>query len=233
MGNTVSCFERWGKRQPDGALLVLPTGKSKQGSLLASISSASTVSGASKRSASSSSVKSGGGESREGSTVNGRSSRRRPTYSASKRRSDTEVSSFGEEIEEETESEAEELSAKDVRLKKISEYRRNLTKVVKLKSTLGSMTVKATISKDGVDVEWYKGKSDEKEAQQGKKKPVGSFPVEKIAGVKSKSDNPKTIELSVSKGSGFETYSFLFKSREEREVWQQNLESFRKFIALK
>ena len=68
------------------------------------------------------------------------------------------------------------LTTSDVRQNKLMAYRRTLTKVVKLKTHLLNATVKVTCSRDGKEVEWYKGHSQE----GGKAKPVGSLPVEKV-----------------------------------------------------
>ena len=68
------------------------------------------------------------------------------------------------------------LTTSDVRQKKLMTYRRTLTKVVKLKTHLLNATVKVTCSRDGKEVEWYKGHS----AEGGKARPVGSLPVEKV-----------------------------------------------------
>lgn len=71
------------------------------------------------------------------------------------------------------------VSASDLRTKKVMQYRRALTKVVKLKTHLFSETVKVTCSKDGEEIEWYKGKSATG-SQADKKKRAGSFPVDKV-----------------------------------------------------
>lgn len=71
------------------------------------------------------------------------------------------------------------VSASDIRKKKVMQYRRALTKVVKLKTHLFSETVKVTCSKDGEEIEWYKGKSATG-TQGDKKKRAGSFPVDKV-----------------------------------------------------
>nr|6F24_A Chain A, C-terminal PH domain from PfAPH [Plasmodium falciparum Tanzania (2000708)] len=119
-------------------------------------------------------------------------------------------------------------SAKDIKDEKIQQYRKTLTKIVKIKTAIFHETVKVTCSKDGKMLEWYKGKND----SDGKKKPIGSFPLNKITSIRTKVDNLKSLEISVS-SVHISTYLFTFKTREERESWQNNLESFRKIMSMK
>lgn len=234
MGNVMSCFDRWGKRSPDGPLLAAKPGQSQKGSLSARISDASTASGGSTpiktpNAAAGVSSSPSGGAAGPGGTE--RSARRRPTYSSKTRKSDTEVSSFAETSEEETE-EDEEVSAKDLRQQKIGQYRKDLTQVVRLKSSLLAETVKISCSKDGAEIQWFKGKSASKAEEKAKKGPAGSFSLDKISGVKAQADNPKALTVSVS-NPATTNYSITFKTREAREKWQASLDSLRKFMTMK
>lgn len=82
------------------------------------------------------------------------------------------------------------LTTSDVRQKKLLTYRRNLTKIVKLKTHLFNATVKVTCSKDGKELEWYKGQGTE----GGKNKPIGSMPVEKVSSQKQNASRSATLD---------------------------------------
>ncbi|XP_026190107.1 uncharacterized protein LOC34617839 [Cyclospora cayetanensis] len=225
MGNTMSCFDRWGKRAPDGPLFAVKKSGGESGkspsAFNVGLGSASTT--ASAGSSSASAAKSKAAAPAE------RSTRRRQTYSSNAPKSaDTEVSSYDEADDFDESEEEEELTTSDVRQKKLLTYRRNLTKIVKLKTHLFSATVKVTCSRDGKDIEWYKGHS----AEGGRNKPVGSMPVDKITSVKSQADNPKGLTISVNNPSPT-TFSFTFKTKEERVSWQEQVESFQKFMAMR
>ncbi|KAL8448907.1 hypothetical protein Emed_003477 [Eimeria media] len=162
MGNSMSCFDRWGKRAPDGALFtVKKTGGSdptKAPSAFNAPAGAST-------------------------------SRRRQTYSSNaSKTAESEVSSYDEGDDFEESDEDEELTTKDVRQQKLLDYRRKLTKIVKLKTHLFNATVKA--------------------------------------------DNPKGLTITVN-NPGPINYSFTFKTKEERVTWQEQLESFQKFMSMR
>lgn len=223
MGNAMSCFDRWGKRAPDGALFTPK--KSGDAGRSPSAFAAPTTSA----STAASTGGSAGPAKPKASLPAERSSRRRQTYSSNAPKSaDTEVSSYDEGDDFEESEDEEELTTSDVRQKKLLAYRRKLTKIVKLKTHLFNATVKVTCSRDGKEIEWYKGQRSE----GGKNKPVGSMPVEKITAVKSQSDNPKGLTISVN-NPGPTTYSFTFKTNEERVSWQEQLESFQKFMAMR
>lgn len=238
MGSVCSCFERWGRRYPDGPLLKIETGKSKRGGLLASLSTASTLSDISTagsldgtnavaESVTAGKVNAAGAGEKGGDTA--RLSRRRPTYSASKKEIERGISSTDEIDDDDISEEEDNISASDVRQIKLAEYRRSLTNLVKLKTSIFSEKVKVTSSKDGMCIEWFKGKDGVyKGRASGSKKPAGSFLIGKITAMKAKSDNPKALDLSVEKGSGFETYCFVFKTVEQRDDWEVHLESLRK-----
>lgn len=156
-----------------------------------------------------------------------RVSRRKPTYSPSTRR--VEIESDDEEEDKlSTDNSDKKLSASDIKAQKIKQYRKTLTKVVKIKTAIFHETVKVTCSKDGKMLEWYKGKSD----ASGKKKPIGNIPLNKITSIRTKSDNPKHLEIAVN-SVNISTYLFIFKTRDEREEWQSNLESFKKIMSMK
>ncbi|PFH38024.1 hypothetical protein BESB_003650 [Besnoitia besnoiti] len=230
MGNTMSCFERWGKRTPDGPLLQI-----KQNTLgypsgiIEATSSASTASTQSTTAGTTSPTPAPGSAFATTVAVE-RPSRRRQTYSSKSRKSDTEISSM-EELSDETESEDNDaVSASDIRMKKVMQYRRALTKVVKLKTHLFSETVKVTCSKDGEQIQWFKGKSAS--GPQDRKKPSGFFPVDKITSVKSQADNTKALVITVNNPQP-STYNFTFKTPSERESWQDQVQSLMKFMAMK
>lgn len=231
----MSCFDRWGKRAPDGPLLAVKPGQSQKGSLSNRISDVSTASGGSTPSKAPNAAgvafsSSSGGAAGAASTTE-RSVRRRPTYSSKTKKSDTEVSSFDESSEESSE-EDEELSSKDIRQQKIAQYRKELTHVVRIKSSLLAETVKISCSKDGKEILWFKGKS--KGEGEGKKTrgPAGSFALDKISGLKVQADNQKALTISVSNPSTT-NYAVTFKTREGREKWQSSLDSLRKFMSMK
>ncbi|KAL8424471.1 hypothetical protein Efla_005027 [Eimeria flavescens] len=226
MGNAMSCFDRWGKRTPDGALFVAkrtsggadpPKGASAFATPAISAASTAASTGSAAR----------GGKTTLSAAPAERSIRRRQTYSSTKA-AESEVSSYDDGDDFEESEDEEELTTKDVRQQKLLDYRRKLTKIVKLKTHLFNATVKVTCSRDGKEIEWYKGQS----AEGRKNKPVGSMPVEKIVTVKSQADNPKGLIITVNNPNPV-TYSFTFKSKEERVSWQEQLESFQKFMSLR
>eukprot|EP00070_Physeter_catodon_P047828 XP_028354722.1 uncharacterized protein LOC114487645 isoform X2 [Physeter catodon] len=233
MGNTLTCFERWGKRPPDGPLLHIKaySKEGKDGGIVQASSKASTATSTSAETPVSTGTAPAGGS----LTPSGveRQSRRRQTYSSkTTKKSDTEVSSLDEDTDEsDVENEIDGVSASDIRQKKFMEYRRALTKVVKLKTLLFSETVKVTCSRNGQQIEWYKGKSTAA-SPSDKKKPAGSFPVDKITSCKAQADNVKALVITVNVPQPT-TYNFTFKSAAEREHWQEQVESLMKFIAMK
>ncbi|BAM39486.1 conserved hypothetical protein [Theileria orientalis strain Shintoku] len=154
-------------------------------------------------------------------TVAVRSGRRRPTYSPKVLR----ALSKGSEDSVDTSSEGDDYttSSKDLMDTKILEYRKLLTKTVKLKTSLLSEKVRVTCSKDGSHLEWFKSKSED-----SSKKADGRIAVSKITNVTTKSDNIKHLEIFVGKSS----FIFLFRSREEREQWQTDFKKFLKFMEL-
>ncbi|CDJ60665.1 hypothetical protein, conserved [Eimeria maxima] len=234
MGNTMSCFDRWGKRTPDGALFAPKKrgGEDDRANALfsepkATLSTTASTATPAAPAAATPAAATGGTPAAKSGAPGERTSRRRQTYSSNANKAaDTEMSSYGEE-DDFDESEDEELTTSDVRQNKLMAYRRTLTKVVKLKTHLLNATVKVTCSRDGKEVEWYKGHSQE----GGKAKPVGSLPVEKITNIKAQADNPKGLTISVNNPAPT-TFSFTFKTKEEREAWQNQLESLRKFMAM-
>ncbi|EKX74166.1 conserved hypothetical protein [Theileria equi strain WA] len=151
-----------------------------------------------------------------------RGSRRRPTYSAkftrafSRGSEDTCESSDADEIME---------TANDIRMKRISEFHKSLTKTVKLKSGIFHERVCITCSKDGKTIEWYKIKGKEVDKEKG---PIGEISVGKILTVKTKADNLKHLEILCRS----EAFLFMFKTTADREEWQTELENFIKFMRL-
>ncbi|CBZ56182.1 conserved hypothetical protein [Neospora caninum Liverpool] len=229
MGNTMSCFDRWGKRAPDGPLLQIKS--SESGGSSGIIQAASTASTAVGSTTTAPAATGGATSPGPAAPVPERPMRRRQTYSLKAKKSDTEMSSM-EELSEESESDADNdaVSASDIRMKKVMQYRRALTKVVKLKTHLFSETVKVTCSKDGEQVQWFKGKTAA--GAQDRKKPSGSFPVDKITSVKSQADNTKVLVITVNNPQP-STYNFTFKTPVERESWQEQIQSLMKFMAMK
>ncbi|SBT75927.1 conserved Plasmodium protein, unknown function [Plasmodium ovale] len=264
MGNTVpySCYERWGKRTPDGPLIDYDPQMPNNGPLANLLENFNYESneGADNYNAkadpgnnrendltsthintSSAHVNTGNNHS-EGKNMNVvRNARRRPTYSPTARKvhvqtddeeyGDGDDDEDGEDDEEEkmsTDNSGKHISAKDLKEEKIKQYRKTITKVVKIKTAIFHETVKVTCSKDGKMLEWYKGKAD----GDGKKKPIGSFALNKITSIRTKVDNLKSLEIAVS-SVNISTYLFIFKTREERESWQNSLESFKKIMSMK
>ncbi|KEG00799.1 conserved Plasmodium protein, unknown function [Plasmodium vinckei vinckei] len=253
MGNTVpySCYERWGKRAPDGPLINYDPETTNNGPLSNLIENFNyelkqEEYNASRKDYSGANTGQGLGDSHENrSDLNNsnnneynstkpnviRNARRRPTYSPSARKINIENEIYDDDDEDEklsTDNSGEDISAKNLKDEKIKEYRKILTKVVKIKTTIFHETVKVTCSKDGKLLEWYKGKADD----DGHKKPIGSFPLNKITSIRTKVDNLKSLEISVS-SVNINTYLFTFKTREERESWQNHLESFKNIMDMK
>ncbi|KAL8430091.1 hypothetical protein ACSSS7_006147 [Eimeria intestinalis] len=211
MGNTMSCFDRWGKRTPDGALFTV---KKSGGSDFTKASSAfNGPAGASTSTAASASGAGGVTKSNATSARAERSSRRRQTYSSNaSKNAESEVSSYDEGDDFDESDEDEELTTKDVRQQKLLDYRRKLTKI---------------------------GNPQHKEVRSlccccssavGDVFAVAVFP--QITSVKSQADNPKGLTITVN-NPGPTTYSFTFKTKEERVTWQEQLESFQKFMSMR
>ncbi|EUD66962.1 hypothetical protein C922_02546 [Plasmodium inui San Antonio 1] len=262
MGNTVpyNCYERWGKRTPDGPLLNYDQKTPNNGSLVTLLenfnyeSAEETYSGSAKKGHAPNQGYQRGEKPNSNVNVNNRSynnnanvnnnanynntnhitpqvvrnARRRPTYSPTARKINLETEEEEEEEKLSTDNSDEHISAKDIKEEKIKQYRKTLTKVVKIKTAIFHETVKVTCSKDGKMLEWYKGKAE----GDGKKKPIGSFSLNKITSIRTKVDNLKSLEIAVS-SVNISTYLFIFKTREERESWQNNLESFTKIMNMK
>ncbi|SCM02699.1 conserved Plasmodium protein, unknown function [Plasmodium chabaudi chabaudi] len=253
MGNTVpySCYERWGKRAPDGPLINYDPETTNNGPLSNLLenfnyelkqeeynANRKDHSGANTGQALGNSHENRGdlnnsNNNEDSSTKPNviRNARRRPTYSPSARKINIENEIYDDDDEDEklsTDNSGEDISAKNLKDEKIKEYRKILTKVVKIKTTIFHETVKVTCSKDGKLLEWYKGKADD----DGHKKPIGSFPLNKITSIRTKVDNLKSLEISVS-SVNINTYLFTFKTREERESWQNHLESFKNIMDMK
>ncbi|KAK1443598.1 hypothetical protein BgAZ_204740 [Babesia gibsoni] len=156
----------------------------------------------------------------ESNTV--RANRRRPTYSAKllKAASDDESGESSSDEDEVT------ATAKDIRLNKISEYRKLLTKIVKVKTAIFHEKVRVTCSKDGKCIEWYKAKTSEED--DNKRQLIGTLPVGKITNFKTKVDNPRYLEITAANNC----YLFMFKTKDEREQWQNDFDSFIKFMKM-
>ncbi|KAF8820723.1 hypothetical protein IE077_002872 [Cardiosporidium cionae] len=176
MGALITCLERWRGRTPDGSLLQIEAGKPQKGSLVASLSQAygNGITGAPLLT---STPVSNVANIKGSAATAARPSRRHPTYSVKMKPAEKDESSF-EEDEEESEEEIDAISSKDLHQKKIIEFRKLLTKVVKLKTAIFQETVKVTCSKDGTGIEWYKGRSVQ---TGGQKKAAGQFLVEKVS----------------------------------------------------
>ncbi|CRG93176.1 conserved protein, unknown function [Plasmodium gallinaceum] len=238
MGNTVpySCYERWGKRTPDGPLINYNPQIPNNGSMAILLENfeyelnEETNDTTKNNNLSINRKDENNNENINKNNINLnviRSARRRPTYSPTARKVIIETEDEDDD-KLSTDGSDENISAKDIKDEKIQQYRKTLTKVVKIKTAIFHETVKVTCSKDGKMLEWYKGKAD----GDGKKKPIGSFPLNKITSIRTKADNLKSLEIAVSSVQ-ISTYLFIFKTREEREDWQNNLESFKKVMSMK
>ncbi|CRG98940.1 conserved protein, unknown function [Plasmodium relictum] len=240
MGNTVpySCYERWGKRTPDGPLINYDPQMPNNGSLTILLENFKYESNEQTHNETTKNDNLNNNRKYEINNENNnnnnninlnaiRSARRRPTYSPTARKVIIETEDEDDD-KLSTDGSDENISAKDIKDEKIKQYRKTLTKVVKIKTAIFHETVKVTCSKDGKMLEWYKGKAD----GNGVKKPIGSFPLNKITSIRTKADNLKSLEIAVSSVQ-ISTYLFIFKTREERENWQNNLESFKKVMSMK
>ncbi|GFE53995.1 hypothetical protein BaOVIS_013990 [Babesia ovis] len=151
-----------------------------------------------------------------------RANRRRPTYSAKclKTVSDEDSPDSSSDTDDET------ATSKDIRRNKILQYRKVLTKIVKVKTAIFHEKVKVTCSKDGKCIEWYKVKASDDD--ENKRQLIGTLPVAKITNFKTKVDNLKYLEIS----AGNNSYLFMFKTRDEREQWQSDFDQFVKFMKM-
>ncbi|CDR94232.1 hypothetical protein, conserved [Babesia bigemina] len=153
-------------------------------------------------------------------TASIRANRRRPTYSAKCLKAATDEESNGSS----SDSSDETATAKDIRQNKILQYRKALTKIVKVKTAIFHEKVRVTCSKDGKCIQWYKVKASEDD--ENKRQLIGTLPVSKITNFKTKVDNLRYLEIS----AGNNCYLFMFKTRDEREQWQNDFDSFVKFM---
>ncbi|GIX63138.1 acylated pleckstrin-homology domain-containing protein [Babesia caballi] len=151
-----------------------------------------------------------------------RANRRRPTYSAKC----LKAVSDEESVESSSDTNDETATSKDIRQNKILQYRKALTKIVKVKTAIFHEKVRVTCSKDGKCIEWYKVKAAEDE--ENKRQLIGTLPVSKITNFKTKVDNVRYLEIS----AGNNGYLFMFKTGDEREQWQSDFDSFLKFMKM-
>ncbi|KAK1936522.1 hypothetical protein X943_004017 [Babesia divergens] len=155
-------------------------------------------------------------------TATVRANRRRPTYSAKL----LKAVSDEESVESSSDTDEETATAKDIRLNKILQYRKSLTKIVKVKTAIFHEKVRVTCSKDGKCIEWYKVKASEDD--ENKRQLIGTLPVSKITNFKTKVDNLRYLEIT----AGNNSYLFMFKTRDEREQWQCEFDSFIRFMKM-
>ncbi|ORM42031.1 uncharacterized protein BXIN_1011 [Babesia sp. Xinjiang] len=159
---------------------------------------------------------------KSGQTASVRANRRRPTYSAKC----LKVVSDEGSVDSSSDTDDETATAKDIRRNKILQYRKALTKIVKVKTAIFHEKVRVTCSKDGKCIEWYKVKAPEDD--ENKRQLIGTLPVSKITNFKTKVDNLKYLEIS----AGNNSYLFMFKTRDEREQWQTDFDRFVKFMKM-
>ncbi|GBE60605.1 hypothetical protein, conserved [Babesia ovata] len=119
-----------------------------------------------------------------------RANRRRPTYSAKCLKAATDEESMGSSSDTSDET----ATAKDIRQNKILQYRKALTKIVKVKTAIFHEKVRVTCSKDGKCIQWYKVKASEDD--ENKRQLIGTLPVSKITNFKTKVDNLRYLEIS-------------------------------------
>lgn len=145
--------------------------------------------------------------------------RRRPTYSAklSKAPSDASEAEYTEGSHEEHKDVG---STVDIRQRKVMEYRKLLTKSVKIKAAFFNERVKVTCSRDGSAVEWYREKN-------GRMARVGSLPVASITHFMPRAENDCALEITAPN-----PLTLTFKSREERAGWEAHFSNFITFMKL-
>lgn len=216
--SSVNCFERWGRRTPDGPLIKSkPSGSPSIGSVSTSAGSIKTNEATTTAAA----------VDEAGDTTARRKSRRRPTAMPALA-SDTEASvdaSLSEDTEEET-------SVADTMASRLKSLRRALSHVVRLKTSFFASSVKVTTDDRCSRLQWYPAKDKTEESEDNReKKAAGSIPIEKIVKVQVSQANNKAVEITAM-NPGHETYTFTFKHQTSCQKWLDALVSLQKLQAM-
>ncbi|XP_953786.1 uncharacterized protein TA16715 [Theileria annulata] len=114
--------------------------------------------------------------------------------------------------------------SKELRAERVSVFQGNLYQKVKVKSPDKSGKFIVNCSDDGLKLEI----STPTKSGEEPGKVVKELPVSQVSQVKTTSHNINQLEITVSNV----VYTFTFKSREDRERWQNNFDEFRKFSRL-
>eukprot|EP00375_Theileria_parva_P003825 XP_766511.1 hypothetical protein [Theileria parva strain Muguga] len=148
---------------------------------------------------------------------------RRPTYPP--RLAQMFGDGTNEEVfEEHTHKEEKIRPSRELRAERVSVFQGNLYQKVKVKSPDKSGKFIVNCSDDGLKLEL----SMPPKSGEDSGKVVKELPVSQVTQVKTTSHNINQLELTVSNV----VYTFTFKSREDRERWQNNFDEFRKFSRL-
>ncbi|KAL7067822.1 hypothetical protein ACR3K2_17310 [Cryptosporidium serpentis] len=215
MGNTTSCFERWGKRRPDGALIKPPKDGQRKSSSGLHIR---TVAGTGTADIPVTVVS---------PSSNSRRVHKKPSIEISNDIKPSETSNI-EEISSEDEYE-EDTSSKNILSEQILEYRKKLTKTAKLMYlSFFNVSVTVTLSSDGSQLEWYKT-SVNVEDMESRGSPLGSVNLSDIENVEFSSGAEQNLEINM---KNKDVLSFQFKNREERGNWKKTFDKYIRLIRI-
>ncbi|EEA07442.1 uncharacterized protein CMU_036150 [Cryptosporidium muris RN66] len=215
MGNTTSCFERWGKRRPDGPLIKpLKDGQHKSSSGL----HIRTIGGTNTADIPVAVVN---------SSSNSKGVHKKPSIEISNdikpsKSPDIQETSSEDEYEEDT-------TSKNILSEQILEYRKKLTKTAKLMYlSFFNVSVTVTLSSDGSQLEWYKT-SVNVEDIESRGPPLGSVNLNDIESVEFSSGTEQNLEINM---KNKDVLSFQFKNREERSNWKKTFDKYIRLIRI-
>eukprot|EP00923_Selenidium_pygospionis_P025441 GHVN01044845.1.p1 GENE.GHVN01044845.1~~GHVN01044845.1.p1 ORF type:complete len:248 (-),score=59.44 GHVN01044845.1:136-813(-) len=216
MGNVVSvnCFDRWGRRYPDGPLI-----KSKTVSTSASSSSAANTGSLTPCARQKVAATSAGTT----PPFTGRTNRRRPTAqagrSARKAASDTEAAlTEGNDDEDEQQESSDDDAVANTMKKELEGLKKKLSQPAMMKNNFLNVSVKVTTDESGSQLEWYKCK--EGTLIQEDKKPTGTAPISKIVKTQGAVGNANSVQIILPEG----TQTFTFKTQKAAQAWQEALQ---------
>eukprot|EP01068_Selenidium_serpulae_P016288 Selendium_serpulae@DN6283_c3_g7_i1.p3 len=218
--NSVNCYQRWGRRAPDGPLI-------KDFSFRSSGSTAA-ASGASMYATNAEAAKPEhklpeNGEAAaalaEEPKTQKRSSRRRPTALASQRTAGDASDTDGQVASESDSGGSDRATVADTMAARVVKLRKQLTCEVRLKTHFSSTAVKVTIDDEGDNLQWFAPKKEEKG-------PLGGVEVTQIMKVHQSKTSAKAVELTAKIASGgTETLQLTFTGDHAARAWVKSMKN--------
>eukprot|EP00918_Siedleckia_nematoides_P025219 GHVU01054464.1.p1 GENE.GHVU01054464.1~~GHVU01054464.1.p1 ORF type:complete len:237 (+),score=51.90 GHVU01054464.1:208-918(+) len=236
MGNIgVNCFQRWGRRRPDGPLIkagsigaqsTRPSTEPSEPRTSVMAAGAGTTAAAAAAGAAGATAGAGAQSGTEGAGARG--GRRRPSYAPAKGMrapSESEAELDAESVDAESEDENQ-ASTQDLYAGRIAQYRKELSTRAKLSAGIVSKTIHLKVDGGASKLEWYPVEGD-------KKKVMGSILLNNLVKVSAGTLKPHMLEISGDVNGTVTSYTFQFKSSDARESWQKSLEELRNFLKMR